>query len=53
MGVRVITAPRTAGVLLAVAAALAAASQVWPGRVDLLAWILMGVIAGFSLSGSV
>jgi hypothetical protein len=46
-------ATRTAGLLFAAAVALAVAGAVWPGRLDLLAWTLMGVVAGFSLSGSV
>ncbi len=46
-------ATRTAGLLFAVAAAMAVAGAVWPGRLDLIAWTLMGIVAGFSLSGSV
>ncbi|MFC6087069.1 hypothetical protein [Sphaerisporangium aureirubrum] len=53
MGARVLTAPRVATGLLLAALALAATSQVWTGRFDLLAWIMLGITAGFSLSGSV
>jgi hypothetical protein len=53
MGVRVLTAPRVALGLLVAALALAAANQAGTGRFDLLAWTLMGITAGFSLSGSV
>ena len=46
-------ATRTAGLLFALAVATAVAGAVWPGRLDLLAWTLLGIVAGFSLSGSV
>ncbi|NAS26764.1 hypothetical protein GT755_34465 [Herbidospora sp. NEAU-GS84] len=46
-------ATRTAGSLFALTTLVAVAGAVWPGRLDFLAWALMGVVAGFSLSGSV
>ncbi|MEO3808042.1 hypothetical protein ABGB17_03475 [Sphaerisporangium sp. B11E5] len=53
MDARALTAPRVAVGLFLAALALAATNQVWTGRFDLLAWTLMGITAGFSLSGSV
>lgn len=53
MSTRALTAPRVAVVLLLAALALTATDQVLTGRFDLLAWTLMGITAGFSLSGSV
>jgi hypothetical protein len=51
--VRAFTAPTTAAGLLAAALVLFAAGQVWTGAFQLFAWTLLGVTAGFSLSGSV
>jgi hypothetical protein len=50
---RHLTAPRAALGLFLAALALAAAHQVWHGQLELLAWTLLGITAGYSLSGSV
>jgi hypothetical protein len=50
---RLLSAPRAAFGLLLAALALAAAHWASLGQAELLAWTLMGITAGYSLSGSV